>query len=1122
MNAKAYLLALIVFVAAMPAAPRAEAGTVVIPAWSFARGNARVHADPGEYADAGPVVAGGPGRPWGWRVEYDVDIPVAAKYTLQVCYASAEARQVNVLLDGRRVGDACNGITFGAGQPGAPTWKSSGARWGKVVRRGGKMALSEGKHTITLARRQPLPHLVALRLETEAEFPKGWTPPGFKVRDLDAVPAAHRKAFGSALKLPPALTFPTTKAAGTLTIPAWTFDRGNARIYANPDKYAIGGPLAGDGPSFAKATEGKPGVVEVEYDIEFPAAGEYTLHVRYAATEARPTNVYLDGRRVGRTCTGLSFNTAAFVRHPDFAPSSKSTRSEGLYDYAKGALAKLSVTRGKHTVKLARRGPLPYLASLRFETGAAFPKDWKAPERKVDLSRVPPGDRGVFLPPDAVNTGGLRAAVEHAVQAYGARYPDGPAFLKRLAALEAKQGAVGEKGSPEELQQLEDALYALRREILLAHPLLDFDNLLFIKRPSNGYGHTYADQHARDLGGSLCVLSPVSPDGEVTPLVPELEGGAFDRFDLSYDAKKVVFAYKTKDKPFRIYEIDIDPVAGKRVPGSLRQLTFGGKAEAEALRCQVGGGGRRFHDMDPCYLPNGKILFVSTRAQRIVFCNPSTVTTLYLMDADGKNLHRLSESPVNETAPSIMPDGRVIYTRWEYVDKNLAHAQSLWAVRPDGSGVDHVYKNNTRWPAGMSSARAVPGSPQVVTSAGNHHFVAVGPVVLVDNRRTRRHTDAMTCVTPEIGYPPRYGYPANATRHGAFQDPFPFSEKYFLVSHTLGTPRGQRQGPYGLYMLDGWGNRAELYRDPKLSCFQPMPLRPRPRPMTVATVAAAEGFASAGKTAALFVQDVYRGMTGIERGRVKYVRVMGALEWPWDQNGISWSLGVDPHRKKIYGVAKVHEDGSAFFNVPARHNLFFQALDENFQALQEMATFVNLMPGETRGCIGCHEMRRYAPGVSARRPQALDHPARDLAPQPGDTGPRVVDFRVDVQSILDRHCMECHGGRKPKGRLDFFDVPVGKYSRSYNNLIGSGTVCFRGGGRAGIRATPPLTHGSAASRLPVMLREGHNKVKLSREELIRLVTWIDANIPYYGTYRGRIGAQDKDHPDFRALPLTMR
>ena len=865
----------------------------------------------------------------------------------------------------------------------------------------------------------------------------------------------------------------------------------------------------------------------VEYDIDFPLSGEYGLQIRYAAAEARPVDVWLDGRRVGTCCNGVTFGSAPTEHPVRFSWNSKDAKwGRGL---------KLSVAKGKHTVKISRGGPLPNLMVLRFDSEKAFPKDWKPPRRRArDLDSIPAAHRAAVLPPGSVNIGALRMAIQDTIATFSSQYPGGEQYLKQLAELEKKQTAA-EGGTAEDEPKLEDALAELRRKAMLDHPLLKFDKLLFVKRITYRSGHIYEDQNANELGGNLCILSPVAPNGKVTPLVSELDGGLFSRFDLSFDAKKVVFGYKRKDKPFRIYEIDIDPSAGRMVPGSLRQLTFGGDEEAEAIRCHAWQGrhiDRGFNDTDPCYLPNGKIVFTSTRSMRNSFCGGATVTTLYVMDADGRNLRCVSAGPINEIAPCVLDDGRVIYTRWEYVDKGLGNGQSLWAVRPDGSGSDHVYKNNTVRPAGMINARSIPDSPWIVTVGAPHCGLSVGPVLLVDTRRSRRTTEAMTCITPEIGLPCMSQV---ITRFGFFKEPYPFSEKFFLVSHNPGSNPTDPKG-YGIYVLDKWGNRAELYRDPDLSCFQPTPLRPRRRPMEIPPVAG-RGKAVAApdkevvcadatdekKPATLFIQDVYEGMTGVERGRVKYVRVMGALPWPWNQRGMRIvGMDADCHRKRIYGIAKVHEDGSAYFTVPAEENIFFQALDENFMALQQMPTFINLMPGEQRSCIGCHELRRKTPSLTGGRPLALSRPPQTLSPQPGDTGPRVVHYAVDVQPILDKHCVGCHSGMSAKAGLDLTGVPTRDYSRSYENLLKRGLISFADCryGRSHFRSVPPLTHGSHRSKLVEQIRKDPCQADLTREEFIKIVTWIDANVPYYGTYRGKRSLQDKDHPDFRALPLA--
>jgi hypothetical protein len=285
------------------ASPPAEAGTIEIPAWSFARGNAKIYADPSQHADAGPYVTSGDEKdrqPWGWTVEYDVDFPVTGIYRLEIQYASAEARPVEVYLDNVMLRKTCTGVTFSKKQD-KLTWNSSGARWETITLPREVGEIKKGPHTVKITSRRPLPHLVALRLETNEAFPETWEPPPLKVSSLESVPAAHRKAFQpagdvdvAALRLPvePA---PKVRFQGSLTVPACTFDRGNARIYASPNQYANLGPLAGG------ILEGKEAEGFVEYDIDVPVAGEYTLQVRYSAYEARPLDVFLDTKKLGKT-----------------------------------------------------------------------------------------------------------------------------------------------------------------------------------------------------------------------------------------------------------------------------------------------------------------------------------------------------------------------------------------------------------------------------------------------------------------------------------------------------------------------------------------------------------------------------------------------------------------------------------------------------------------------------------------------------------------------------------------------------------------------------------------------------------------------------------------------------
>ncbi len=947
---------------------------------------------------------------------------------------------------------------------------------------------------------------------------------------------------------------------GSFEIPAWVFDRGNAKVYANQEIHADYRDIYPE----LVVTAGDKTPWVVEYDIDFPVDATYTVHVRYTSLEPRPLVIWIDGKRVGECC-----RAATVVRepHPYLTANPHFTLPKGAL-VRRGArweeAASSQIVAGKHTLKFTCNGPVPNILALRLESPVSFPKDWQLTGPGVVLSqrkpveryryrtrhelgwppsvlmdkinRLPAAYQTAFLPPNSVNIATMRLALKDMISSLGASYPNGEQYLKRLETL-AKRQTGADNAIEEQKREIEDALQSVRHEAMLAHPLLDFDKLLFVKRHSLRSGHIYEDHCAAGtMGGNLCVLSPVTRDGKITELVPELSGGLFAQFDLSFDSKKVVFAHKKGQRePYRIYEIDIDASTGLRAGGDdFRQITFDAPDEAEtAQRYEGTHWGRGYDDVFPCYLPNGKIMFASTRSKRSVFCAPVTVTTLHLMDADGKNIRCLSEGPVTEIAPRVMDDGRVIYMRWEYVDKGFGNVQSLWSMRPDGSHSAHVYKSDIVLPAGMVDARSIPGSSKIVTVGAPHCGMSVGPVILVDNRLDRRTAVSMTNITPELGYPGMVAHRSGKT-FGYFKEPYPLSEKMFVVSHSLGGQQGRLQS-YGLYVLDAWGNRAELYLDPEISCFQPTPLRPRSKPTVVAPVETDE--MKKQKLATVFMQDVYKGMTGIERGRVKYLRVMEAIGINWNEGWRSSrqrdgaglqasavSLKGDVNIKRIHGIATVYEDGSACFTVPAEKNIYFQALDENYMELQRMRTFLNLMPGEKRSCIGCHERRQLAPSPASGRSLAFNHKVEALRPQPGDSKPRTVHYATDIRPLWDKHCVSCHGGEQPKADLDLTGVLTKLYDRSYENLIEKGLLAHLndGYGSANVAPEPPMTFGSHQSRLVERIQEDPCKAKLTREEFIRIVTWVDSNAPYFGTHLGKKNLQWKNDPDFRPLPLAAR
>lgn len=760
----------------------------------------------------------------------------------------------------------------------------------------------------------------------------------------------------------------------------------------------------------------------------------------------------------------------------------------------------------------------------------------------------------------------LRTAIDELGRGFPTQYP--AAALARHAdglrsAILAAAGALDPANQT--TQSLLTDVESLKRAALVdSNPLLKNQRLLFVRRYTYDSAHYYDDYYngIRDWGGNICELDLAS--GKVREIVPQLAGGIFDRYDLSFDAKRIVFGYRAR-KPggYRIWEIGIN---GK----GLRQLTFPPKDEAERVERhreypkELVESDPRYYghwtdDMHPCYLPDGRIAFVSTRAERTVLCGGHNLTTtaLHRIDADGDNLQEVSQGALSEFTPAMLDDGRILYNRWEYVYKGIAAIQPLWAIRPDGTGSEEIYGDNIDNPGVFVGGRQIPGHPNLIVATGcGHEPLAVGSIRLIDLHKDKRTKDAMISLTPEVETRGlrglcqfRNGKWNEHDVNGPFYcDPCPLANpkthagagKFFLVSCNPHARYNDKRA-YGIYLIDTFGNRVPVYNDPEFSSWQAMPLAPRPSP----TALAPASIASAKPCeATVLVADIYRGLDGVKPGAVKYLRVMEQIPRSWVASQIqpgdtvpgqapAVSLHTHIWIAVLLGIVPVEADGSACFQVPAKRNIFLQTLDENFMEIQKMRTFVNFQPGEARSCIGCHEHRNQAP--SPRRPLALNAPPRSIAPQPGDDGPRPIHYPADVQPILDRHCVSCHGGAEPKAKLDLAGTATETFSVSYENLLRKGLVNFiqewtgptpdKGGasyvGNGSMmhaEAVPPYTYGSHKSRLIDVLRKDHNDVALSKDEFIRLVTWVDANAPFYGSYFGRRNIAAKGRPDFRPAP----
>ncbi|MFH1266017.1 MAG: hypothetical protein ABIK89_09830, partial [Planctomycetota bacterium] len=598
--------------------------------------------------------------------------------------------------------------------------------------------------------------------------------------------------------------------------------------------------------------------------------------------------------------------------------------------------------------------------------------------------------------------------------------------------------------------------YRLKGRVALQHPLLDFDRLLLAKRlcydTSHIYTTYYDGSHRYKAGGGLFMLSPVRPDGALADLTGELKTDAIFRDpDLSFDAQRVLFSYKPDlPTPCRIYEVGTDGTG-------LRQLT-----ESE------------YDDVDPCYLPGGRVMFVSTRCRRVTLChNAFTVSVLYTMNPDGSDIRCISPNTVHDFKPSVMPNGQVTFARWEYVDKHLGNQQSLWIANPDGTRVTHVAGNHfgslTYW-----EPFRVPNSRYYVCILAPHMPLACGPVALVDPADTYASPAIFKNLTPEL--PPSVHFGWLRTDVGYYTYAYPLSEDYFLVSYCYG-PDDRDPTGYGLYLLDRWNNRDLIYRDPELSCFEPIPCRPRPVPPVVTprqerqvAVEPSENQEPDGQTGVFYVTDVYNGLPGVKRGEVKYLRVLEEIPKPVsaDCPGFAIQYPVISNRghlaaKRLWGTVPVEADGSAHFTAPANKALYFAVLDENFMEIQRMRSFTMVAPGQRFGCVGCHEAKHSAP-VSFDV-IALRRPPSEITPPP-EGGVHAPDFFYDVQPVLDKHCVECHSGAKLEGGVDLAGDYTSLFNVAFETLTEKGWVKYVSGYTVDSLPTRgPKYYGSHASKV---------------------------------------------------------
>jgi hypothetical protein len=739
--------------------------------------------------------------------------------------------------------------------------------------------------------------------------------------------------------------------------------------------------------------------------------------------------------------------------------------------------------------------------------------DWELQEKRLGRS---------MQSPEAINSAYHRAT--RLLEDLGGVAGVGDLTAEK-ASLERLRPRVEESASFDEAGRvvLYTRIRTLTRELVLRNPLLTSRPLLFmLRRRAVGYmlyeylGWYYAhgnnpDNGAKnpnvptpEPGGGVFVLEQPGRTLELRELVsgPEWQGH-FVTLGLSFDAKTVYFSFAdpkgtdpytlpgygkvsaeagVKYNTFHLMAMDAD---GSRV----RQLTDG-----------------PYDDFDPCPLPDGGIAFQSTRRGGKLRCgggSPEHVYTLHRMDADGRNIRTLSFHETHEWHPAVLNDGRLVYTRWDYVDRNAAKFHGLWTCNADGTSAANLFGNYTTRPWASYQAKAVPDSNKILFVAGGHHGNVGGTLVLLDPSRASLDAssgedrfEALEWLTPEVCFPEAQGWPKSY-----FYSPWPLSENYYLVAFSHdprcgGYTKQYKESETGLYYLDRFGNMELLFRRPGISAVYPIPLARRSIPSTSGGAVQPE----LGPEGEFLLSDVYHSLLPMPADRrIDHLRVFQLLPKSRTDNANYPRIGhpAESNARMLLGTVPVEKDGSAYFRAPARKPLYFQAVDESGRAVQGMRTVVYLQPGERRSCAGCHE----PPGAVPASRQATAFQRAPSSIKPGPDGSHPFGYPRLVQPVLDQHCVRCHDGSSGHEKspivLTGDPAPESPFSRSYVSL-----EPYLSWPSYDAPASRPGQAGADLSPLAnLLVGEKHGKyVKLPDDDLRALYLWLDAKVPFYGTY----------------------
>lgn len=680
----------------------------------------------------------------------------------------------------------------------------------------------------------------------------------------------------------------------------------------------------------------------------------------------------------------------------------------------------------------------------------------------------------------------------------------------------------------------------LRRRIAFANPLLDFDRLIFLTkhRPMRGDHHMvdqYCGFNAKPGGGVFVLEQAFSSKPHARNILADtkiangrlagrtLEGGAFNTLDLDYDGKSILFAWTERGEVPADASWEGQPWSKELALQNKKPYYYWSpQTTYHVFRANVDGSGLsqltdgKWNDFDPCFLPSGRIAFVSERRGGFLRCGsnrPNPVYTLYGMMGDGADVIPLSYHETQEWNPSVDQRGIITYTRWDYVDRDSDGSHHLWTCYPDGRdprtqhGSYPLVRESRPWME--MGIRSVPESTRYVAVAAPHHGYAYGSLIKIDpSVEDDGATSQIKRITPEAHFPEAEKSPGVSHSKGqhnprgeTYGTPWPLSEAFYLCVYD------RQQTNYGIYLVDHFGNKELIYRDPEIACLDPMPLHARSRPPVLATAtvqARVDQTDDQPPIATVSVMNVYESDFDWPEGTtIESLRIVQLFPKSTFNMFIPMIGKADQSLARgVVGTVPVEKDGSAFFEAPVGAPIYFQALDEHGRAVQSMRSATYLHAGEKMSCVGCHENKRQAPTNMSAFPLATRRaPSK---PKPEVEGAFPISFPRLVQPVLDSNCVACHREKAAEGAPDLTAAPSDKngWTRAFASLAPHAWGQMGGNGIIkvnGMRSKAGQI-GAYAAPLYDLLQKGHYGVELSDQDMHRITLWLDCNSNFYGAY----------------------